>query len=91
MVAKYAVKCGSNRDEHLQHLLFAYCTKPHESTVKSPFFLLYVRDACIPCESLLSAKWTPYQVDLDNYKSELMFGLANAWKAARDHIQKSQR
>ena len=80
MVANYAIEYGSNWDKHLQHLLFAYRTKPHESTGESPFFLLYGWDARIPCESLLSAKQTPYQVDLDDYKSELMIGLANAFR-----------
>ena len=88
MVAKYA---GSNWDEHLQYLLFAYRTKPHESTGESPFFLLYRRDARLPCESVLSTKRTHYQVDLDDYKSELVFGLADAWQAAGDSIQKAQR
>ena len=90
MVAKYAVKYGTNWDEHLPHLLFAYWTKPHESTGESLFFLLYGRDARIPCESVLSTKGTPYQVDIDDYKSELVFSLAEAWQVARDHIQKSQ-
>lgn len=56
MVAKYTVKYGTDWDKHLPHLLFAYWTNPHESTGESPFFLLYGRDACIPCESVLSTK-----------------------------------
>ena len=77
-------------DKHLPHLLFAYQTKPHESTRESSFFLLYGQDACIPCESVLSTKQTPYQVDIDDYKSELMFSLAESWQVAWDHIKKSQ-
>ena len=42
-------------------------------------------------ESALSIKRTPYQVDIDDYKSELVFNLAEAWQSAREHIQKSQR
>ena len=82
MVAKYAAKYGTDWDEHLPYLLFAYRTKPHESTGESPFFLLYGRDAHIPCESVLSTKQTPYQVDIDDYKSELVFSLAEAWQVA---------
>ena len=32
MLAKYAAEHGTNWDDHLNHLLFAYHTKPHEST-----------------------------------------------------------
>ena len=56
MVAKYAAKYGTDWDEHLPYLLFSYRTKPHESIRESPFFLLYGRDAHIPCESVLSTK-----------------------------------
>ena len=56
MVAKYAAKYGMDWDEHLPHLLFAYRTKPHESTGESPFFLLCGWDARISCELVLSTK-----------------------------------
>ena len=79
MVAKYMVKYGTDWEEHLLHLLFAYVTKPHESTGKSLFLLLYGRDARIPCESVLSTKRTPYQVDVDDDKSELVFSLVEAY------------
>ena len=60
MLAKYAAKFGVNWDEHLHHLLFAYRTKPHESIGGSPFFLLYGRDARIPCETTLSTTHIAY-------------------------------
>ena len=91
MLAKYAAKFGVNWDEHLQHLLFAYRIKPHESTGESPFFLLYGRDARIPCETMLSTTHTAHQVDIDDYKSKLIFGLSEAWDLARKEIQKSQK
>ena len=90
MVAKYASKFGTAWDEYLPRLLFAYRTKPHESTGECPFFLLYGRDARIPCESVLSTRRTPYQVDVDDYKTELVFSLAEAWQTAQEHIRKSQ-
>ena len=87
LVAKH----GNNWDEYLPYLLFAYRTKPHESTGESPFFLLYGRDTQIPCDAVLSVERTPYQVDVDDCKSELVLGLADAWKTAQEHIQRSQR
>ena len=91
MIAKHAAKYGDNWDEHLPYLLFAYRTKPHESTGESPFFLLYGRDARLPCEDVFSARRTPYQVDLDDYKTELTVGLAEAWRTAQDHLKKAQK
>ena len=91
MVAKHAEKFGTNWDEHLPYLLFAYRTKPHESTGESPFFFLYGRDARLPCEDVFSARRSPYQVDLDDYITELTLGLAEAWRTAQDHLQKAQK
>ena len=91
MVAKHAENFGTNWDEHLPYLLFAYRTKPHESTGESPFFLLYGWDGRLPCIDVFSAGRTPYQVDLDNYKTELTVGLAEAWQTAQDHLQKAQK
>jgi len=53
--------------------------------------LLYGRDARIPCESTLSTTRTAYQVDIDDYKSELVHGLPEAWQLARNEIQRSQK
>ena len=91
MIAKSVDKFGMNWDEHLPHLLFAYRTKPHESTGESPFYLLYGRDARVPTEAALSTVRTEYQVDIDDYKSELVYGLSESWKIAREQIKKAQK
>ena len=41
------------------------------STRESPFFLLYGRDSRLPSEAL-SQPSTPYMVDVDDYKTELL-------------------
>ena len=91
MIAKSVDVFGTDWDEYLPHLLFAYRTKPHDSTGESPFYLLYGRDARIPTESALSAKRTPYQVDIDDYRSELVHGLSEAWRIAKDSVAKAQK
>ena len=68
MIAKSVHIFETDLDEYLPHLFFTYHTKPRDSTGKSPFYLLYGRDARIPTES----KCTPYQVDVDNYRLELV-------------------
>ena len=63
MLAKHGREFGANWDVHLQQLLFAYRTKPHESAGESPFFMLYGRDTRLPTESTLEALPSPYVQD----------------------------
>ena len=78
-------------DQHLQQFLFAYRLKPHESTQKSPYFLLYGRDAKIPTETALSSPILPMKVDLEDYRTQLVNGLTEAWEIAKSNIKKSQQ
>ena len=91
MLAKYARQFGDNWDEHLQHVLFVYCTKPHESTGESPYYLLCGRDAYLPLDAALSKPHNPYQIDLDDYRIELVAGLSEAWQLAQSEIKKAQK
>ena len=91
MLAKYSHQFGDNWDEHLQQVLFAYRTKPHESTGESPYYLLYGRDAYLPLDAALSKPRNPYQIDLDDYKTELVAGLSKAWQLAQSEIKKAQK
>ena len=91
MLAKYARQLGDNWDEHLQHVLFAYRTKPHESMGESPYYLLYGRDAYLPLDATLSKPRNPYQIDLDDYRIELVAGLSEAWQLAQSEIKKAQK
>lgn len=78
-------------DLNLQQLLFAYRTKPQDSTGESPFFLLYGRDAKLPTETALSKTLIPHQEDLDDCRASLVAGLSEAWDAARQSVRKSQK
>ena len=89
MLAKHCKEFGPQWDVHLQQLLFAYRTKPHESTRESPFYLLYGCDAQLPTATVLDMPPPPYTLDLDDYKVELTRGLASAWKVAR--LERSAR
>ena len=91
MLAKYVHQFGDNWDDHLQQVPFAYRTKPHESTGESPYFLLYGRDAYLPLDATLTKPHNPYQIDLDDYKIELVAGLSEAWRLAQAEIKKAQK
>ena len=91
MIAKQAKQFGMDLDKYLHHLLFAYRTKPHESTGESPFYLLYGRDARIPTEGALYASPTLHMLDAADYRTELVTGLSTAWDLARTCIAKAQK
>ena len=91
MLAKHSRKFGPQWDVHLQQLLFAYRTKPHDSTGEAPFFLVYGRDARLPTDSVLDTHPSPYLVDCDDYKVELGRGLSAAWETARSEIARAQQ
>ena len=89
MIAK-STSDGSDWDTRLPYVLFAYRSSLQESTKESPFFLLYGRDPRIPTSTVLTYERSPYAVDIDDYKSELMVNLSQAWKTARDNIKVAQ-
>ena len=91
MLAKTVEKNGRDWDQHLPYVLFAYRTSMQESTGESPFFLLYGRDARLPTEAALTSTRTCYQVDIDDYKTDLVAGLTEAWDLARQHVKKAQQ
>ena len=61
-----------------------------ESTRESPFFLLYGRDPRVPTSTVLTYQRSPYTVDIDDYKSEMMTNLSQAWKLAQENIKVAQ-
>ena len=55
---------------------------------------LYGQDARTPTETALSQPRTPYQVDLSDYKMEMVANLSDAWALAHaqiEHAQKKQK
>lgn len=53
MLAKTVETGGRDWDEHLPYVLFAYRASQQDSTLESPFFLLYGRDPRLPTPSTL--------------------------------------
>ena len=71
MIAKHAKQFGMYWEKYLHLLLFAYRTKPHDSTDESPFYLLYGCDARMPTEAVLYASPTLHMLDAADYRTEL--------------------
>ena len=90
MIAKSTENYGRDWDQHLPYLLFTYRVAVQDSTLESPFYLMYGRDARIPTQTSLEQPRTPYQVDISDYRSELVAHLSDAWALAHDHIKQAQ-
>ena len=91
MLAKTVEAQGANWDERLPYVLFAYRTSLQQSTLESPFFLLYGRDAQLPLEEVMCPEPTWHPIDLSDYKMELSSSMVEAWEIARTSIKKAQR
>ena len=90
MIAKSCELKDHDWDDCLLYLLFSYRVSAQESTRESPFFLLYGKDARVPTSTVLSYTRSPYAVDMDDFKEDLVAGLSQAWKLAAESINKSQ-
>ena len=91
MLAKTVDQSGRDWDKRIPYVLYAYRTSVQESTKESPFFLLYGRDARLPTEAALTQPRTCYQVDIDDFKTDLVCNLSEAWELARQNISQSQK
>ncbi|EYC17492.1 hypothetical protein Y032_0030g2085 [Ancylostoma ceylanicum] len=70
-------------DNMLPNAVYAYNVTPHEATGESPFFLLYGFDPYVPSEVIPEGRVTQYQVDWDDYKTELLRGM----QLIREHVR----
>ena len=90
MLAKTGERFGQDWDKHLPYILYAYRVSVQESIRESLFFMFCGRDPTLPTLDALSHARTPYMVDVDDYKTELLTGLNSAWKLAQDNIKIAQ-
>lgn len=71
---------GSDWDEKLLYILFAYRPAAQESTQESPFFLVYGCDLRLPTETALSALSERSLLELGEYEASLVHNLTRAWE-----------
>ena len=90
MISKSSDSGGMEWDQQLPHLLFAYRSTVQESTRERPFFLLYGRDPRLPTGSVLDEVEPAYLVDMKDYRTEFLVGLAKAKKLALENIRQAQ-
>ena len=56
MLAAYTNSGQTDWDIHLPSVLFAYRTAKHATTHESPFYMMYLRDTCMPIDLNLEAE-----------------------------------
>ena len=91
MLSKTVEKTGQDWDERLPYVLFAYRALEQQSTLESPFFLLYGRDPRLPTPALLCPVKAKKMMDLKEYGTELQAKMGDAWELARRNVTKAQR
>ena len=69
--AKMVDKNQRNWCELTPYVIFAYNTSYHSSTTFSPFYLLYIREACIPIDLVMENVGEAVPADWDEYVTEM--------------------
>ena len=90
-LSKTVEKTGQDWDERLPYDLFAYRASEQQSTLESPFFLLYGRDPRLPTPALFCPVKAKKMQDLKEYGTELQAKMGDAWELARRNVTKAQR
>lgn len=75
------VKPGTDCDERLLCVLFAYRATIQASAEKSPFFL-YGRDPQLPIDAALFPPVEQFTIDKDDYCLHIVQGMNKAWELA---------
>ena len=91
MLAKTVERGGKDWDEKLPFVLFAYRASQQQSTLESPFFLLYGRDPRLPTESAMTPTRTRKIMNLKEYGAQLAGNMSEAWELARGCVRKAQK
>ena len=91
MLQKQAGQYGTQCDNHLPALLWAYRNAPYDSTSDKSSFLLFRWDCQSPLEaSLLPVDNDAQYTSVEDYRKELMHTLSSARQTALQNIREAQ-
>ena len=86
MLRKHADQHGTQWDQYLHGVLWAYRNTPHESTGEKPSFLLYGWDCRYPAEAAFLPEIQMDPTDLNEYRQRLIKVLTQAHTVKNQHI-----
>lgn len=86
MLSMYVSGHQRDWDTYLPYVMFAYRTSIHESTQETPFFLMHGREPVLPIEAVMCPPTLQY-TSSDDYKSEMMTKLQEAFNLVKDNLQ----
>ena len=90
ILRKHAARFGSQWDQYLHGVLWAYRNMPHSSTGEKQSFLLYGFDCRSPTEAAYLPGNEVNPTDVSDYREELMTSLTSAREIAAKIIQRAQ-
>ena len=91
MLSKTTPPGGFDWDDRLPYVLFAYRCSEQESIRESPFFMVYGRDPVLPTDEALSKSADCCYNNTDDYRSEVLSNLQDAWARAKKNIEQAQK
>ena len=80
----------NNWDELLDSILFAYRTSRHDSTKRTPFLLMYGREARLPIDLTRVDVKVPEETDFDTQVQKILDFQKEVHDEARSNIEKAQ-
>ena len=90
MISMYVNGHHRDWDALIPFLLFAYRSSIHESTMESPFFLVYGRDPRLPIDIALDKEYDTC-LDANDYRPDVVSRLEAAISLVRDNVQLAQQ
>ena len=91
ILAKTVDRGGKDWAQCLPFVLFAYRASQQQSTLESPFYLLYGRDPRLPVDAVLLPAKARKLIGLQEYGCDLATKMSEAWELARHAVQKAQK
>ena len=91
MLRKHAARFGTQWDNYLPSVLWAYWNAPHETTGEKPSFLLFGLDCRSPIEATLLLTLPLLPTDISDYREELLLSLSSARNLAEQSIRQAQK
>jgi hypothetical protein len=91
MLSKTTQPAGLDWDDRLPYVLFAYRCSEQESIRESPFFMVYGCDPVLPTDEALSKPADRCYHEADDYRSEVLSNLKNAWSTTKKNVEQAQK